>query len=212
MHDLPIQERLSKFLLAYPLTLHSTTDIPPAELLIGRCPRSLMDNLRLDLSLKVGNRQAKQKLSHDNFKPNRTFTVGEVVFAKNFTGRSPKWLPGSVEEVTGPLSYVIQLQDGTTRRRHVDNIRSRVISSDIPLIEDTPLSGTNPLNTPASELLTSAEILSDPIVTTLSNLVITTSSNPLQGDTGSNMSTLCRSTRIHQLPDRYKPNLPVNLN
>ena len=205
MHDLPIQERLSKFLLTYPLTLHSTTDIPPAELLIGHCPRSLMDNLRLDLSLKVGNRQAKQKLSHDNFKPNRTFTVGEVVFAKNFTGRSPKWLPGSVAEVTGPLSYVIQLQDGTTRRR-------RVISSDIPLIEDTPLSGTNPLNTPASELLTSAEISSDPIVTTLSNLIVTTSSNPLQGDTGSNMSTLCRLTRIHQLPDRYKPNLPVNLN
>ena len=97
-------------------------------------------------------------------------------------------------EVTGPLSYIIQLQDGTTRRRHVDNIRSRIIYSDIPLVEDTPLSGTNPLNTPASEPLTSAEISSDPIIATLSN--------PLQEDTGSNMLTLRRLTRIHQPPDR----------
>ena len=110
------------------------------------------------------------------------------------------------------FSYVIQLQDGTTRRRHVDNIRSRVISSDIPLVEDTPLSGTNPLNTPASEPLTSAEISSDPIVTTSSNPIVATSSNPLQEDTGSNMSTLHRSTRIRQPPDQYKPNLPLNPN
>ena len=90
MHDLPIQERLSKFLLIYCLTPHSTTGIAPAELLMGRRPRSLLDNLHPDLSLKVGNRQAKQKLSHDNSKPTRTFAVGEVVFAENFTGKSTK--------------------------------------------------------------------------------------------------------------------------
>ena len=125
---------------------------------------------------------------------------------------SPKWLPGSVAEVIGPLSYVIQLQDGTTRHRHVDNIRSQDIPSDIPLIEDTPLSGTNPLNTPASESLTSTEISSDLIITTFSNPIVATLSNPLQGDTGSNTSTLGRSTRIHQPPDRYKPNFSVTPN
>ena len=64
MHDLPIQERLSKFLLTYCLTPHSTTGIAPAELLMGHIPSSFLDNLLPDLSLKVGNRQAKQKLSH----------------------------------------------------------------------------------------------------------------------------------------------------
>ena len=194
MHNLPIQEQLSKFLSTYHLTPHSTTGIVPVELLIGHYPCSLLDNLCPDLSLKVGNRQAKQKLSLDNSKPTHTFTVGQVVFAENFTGKSPKWLPGSVAEVTGPLSYVIQLQDGMTRNRHVDNIRSQVISSDIPLVEDTPLPGTNPLNTPASDPLPSAEISSYLIIAASSNPIIATSFHPLQGDTGSNTSTLCRST------------------
>ena len=151
MCDLPVQESLSKFLLKYHLTPHSTTGIVPAELLMGVLTHSLLDNSCPNLSLRVGNRQARQKLSHNNSKPIHTFTVGEVVFAKNFTGKSPKWLPGSMAEVTGPLSYIIQLQDGTTRRRHVDNIRNRVTSSDLPLIKDTPVSITNPLNAPASE-------------------------------------------------------------
>ena len=179
---------------------------------MGRRPCSLLNNLRPDLSLKVGNRQAKQKLSHHNSKPTHTFTVGEVVFVENSTGKSPKWLLGSVAEVTDPLSYVIQLQDGMTRCRYLDDIKSRVISSDIPLIEDIRLSGTNPLNTPASEPLTSAEISSDLIVITSSNPIIATSSNPLQGDTGSNTLMLHRSTRIRQPSDWYKPNLPVNPN
>ena len=212
MHDLPIQERLSKFLLTYRLTPHSATGIAPAELFMGHRPHSLLDNLRPDLSLKVGSRQVKQKLSHDNSKPICTFAVGEVVSAENFTGKSPKWSPGSMAEVTGPLPYVIQLQDGTTRRGHIGNIRSPVMFSNIPLIEDTSISGTNPLNTPASEPLTSAEILSDPIVTTSSNPIIATLSNSLQGDTGSNTSMLHRSTRICQPPDRYKPNLLINPN
>ena len=83
---------------------------------MGRRPRSLLDK-RPDLSLKVGNRQAKQKLSQLAFLQLEKLSLQR-------TSQSPKWLPGSVAEVTGPLSYIIQLQDGTTRRRHVDNIRS----------------------------------------------------------------------------------------
>ena len=45
MHNLPIQDRLSKFLLTYRLTPHTTTGVGPAELLMGRHPRSLLDNL-----------------------------------------------------------------------------------------------------------------------------------------------------------------------
>ena len=33
------------------------------------------------------------------------------------------WLPGIITEVTGPVSYVIELTDGRTVRRHQDHVR-----------------------------------------------------------------------------------------
>ena len=86
MSDLPIQERLSKFLFIYCLTPHSTTGVAPAELLMGRRPRSLLDNLHPDISQRVECQQAKQKLCHDSSKPVRTFVVGDTVFAEKFSG------------------------------------------------------------------------------------------------------------------------------
>ena len=35
------------------------------------------------------------------------------------------WLPGIISEVTGPVSYVIELTDGRTVRRHQDHVRRR---------------------------------------------------------------------------------------
>ena len=35
------------------------------------------------------------------------------------------WLPGIICEVTGPVSYVIELTDGRTVRRHQDHVRRR---------------------------------------------------------------------------------------
>ena len=59
MHNLPIPDRLSMFMLTYRLTPHTTTGVAPAELLMDRRPRSLLDNLIPDLSQKVEYRQAK---------------------------------------------------------------------------------------------------------------------------------------------------------
>ena len=77
-----IQERLHKFLFKYRITPHTTTGIPPAELLFGRCPRSTLDP---ELSNKVENQQQKQKDQHDNSKPVRKFDVDDRVFAEMFT-------------------------------------------------------------------------------------------------------------------------------
>ena len=46
--------------------------------------------------------------------------VGDKNFAQNFTQIEPKWLPGTVVQVTGPLSYHVQLQNGSTVHRCVD--------------------------------------------------------------------------------------------
>eukprot|EP00731_Ephydatia_muelleri_P032474 Em0024g18a len=54
----------------------------------------------------------------------RLFSVGDAVFVKNFSG-SPKWIPGRVIANRGPLSLVIQLDNGSKVNRHVDHVRVR---------------------------------------------------------------------------------------
>ena len=87
MHNLPIQDRLSEFLLTYRLTPQTTMGVAPAELLMDRRPLSLFDYLIPDLSPEVQYRQFKQKLLHYSSKSVRNFEVGDSVFAENFTGK-----------------------------------------------------------------------------------------------------------------------------
>ena len=109
-----LQERVSKFLFKYRLTPHSVTGVAPSELLFGRRIRC-----RLDRSQRV------QKQTYDSTAPLRSFRVGDTVYAEIFTGSSPKWLPGTIVKVTGPLSYHVELESGHTVHRHVGSIRVR---------------------------------------------------------------------------------------
>ena len=78
---------------------------------------------------KVERSQEKQKELHDRKKGVREFALQDPVYVENFTSRKPKWIPGTIVKITGPLSYVIELLNGTTVRRHVDSIRKRECSN-----------------------------------------------------------------------------------
>ena len=123
--DFPVQERLSKFLFKYRITPHSTTDVPPSELLMGRRLRSRLDCLYPDRGERVSSQQQKQKRHHDNSKSIRYFNPGDKVFAEMFQGNLCRWLPGAIVKVTGLVSYHVKLNDGRLIRRHVDSIRRR---------------------------------------------------------------------------------------
>ena len=118
-----IVEKLSIFLFKYRITPHSTTGVPPAELLVGRKLRSRLDLLQPNLASKVQCSHMTQKRNHDSKKPYRQFHEGDPVYAENFNNNSnTKWLPGKIMKATGPLSYIIELSTGNTVRRHVDHI------------------------------------------------------------------------------------------
>ena len=114
---------MSRFLLWYRLTPHTTTGVPPAELLLGRLPRSQLDLLKPELATKVQSKQEAQKKHHDLHAKQREFQVGDSVYVRDFPSKS--WMTGSVSEVKGPLSYNVTLSDGRVVRRHVEHIRSR---------------------------------------------------------------------------------------
>ena len=64
---------------------------------------------------------------NDVFRPtresvDRTFSVGDAVWAMNFQAK-PKWIPGVLEEQAGPVSFTVRLADGRIWRRHQDHLR-----------------------------------------------------------------------------------------
>ena len=122
--------QLAKVLMAYRTTPQSTTGMSPSQLLLGRHIRTRLDLLILNIAERVENRQMQQKLIHDRLNPRKTFTKGEKVFARNFrTSMGQKWLLAVIEEMTGPISFMVKLQDDRLVRCHLDHLRSRVDES-----------------------------------------------------------------------------------
>ena len=119
-----IWDRISKFLFQYRITPHTTTGLPPCEMLMGRKLRSRLDLLKPDVQARVISKQAKQKSNRDKHCKPRTFVEGERVYAKNF-GQGNRWLPGLIVSSKGPVSFEIELQNGKKCHRHQDHLRHR---------------------------------------------------------------------------------------
>ena len=119
MKEGTVTDRLAR---AYRNTPHSTTGVPPAELMFGRKLRGQFDILKPSVETTVEYHQERQKLNHDQHSRMRSFSEREAVFFRNF-GPGETWLAGTITRVSGPLSYHIQLADGRVVRRHQDHIR-----------------------------------------------------------------------------------------
>ena len=119
-----LKTRLARVLLLHRITPQSSTGVSPAELLLGRCPRTRLDLLKLNLADKVENKQLQQKVDHDRAAQWRSFKEDETVYVRNF-GPGQKWLPGTIVATTGPVSYRVLLEDGRAWRRHQDHMRQR---------------------------------------------------------------------------------------
>ena len=101
-----------------------TTGVSPAELLLGRQPRSRLDLLKPHLADKVEACQKKQQENYDKTARERSFREGDRVYSKHF-GQGQKWLPGTIAEITGSVSFLVKLTSGQLVRRHQDHIRHR---------------------------------------------------------------------------------------
>ena len=125
-----VKDRVSRFLAHYRMTPHTTTGVSPAELFLGRRPRTRLDIIRPSVSTRVDQKQLQQKRAHDDKAQSRKFTVGEDVYTWQFGRGSKNWVPGQIMEQTGPVSFWVELNSGTVVRRHQDQIRRRYDSVD----------------------------------------------------------------------------------
>ena len=117
-----LETRLSKFLLNYRITPHSSIGSSPAELMWGRTLRSKLDLLRPDIDHNAERATDRQKSSHDVHSSQRHFAVNETVYARNY-GSGPQWLPGRIVSLQGNVMYCVWLLDNQEIVHHVDQLR-----------------------------------------------------------------------------------------
>ena len=84
-----------------------------------------MDLLRIPTDQRVTLKKVEQKQQHDVQVRERVFIPKIcMVMARNFSA-GPKWLPGIILKCCGPMSYIVELQDGRKWRRHVEHLVRR---------------------------------------------------------------------------------------
>ncbi|KRX70014.1 Uncharacterized protein T06_15952 [Trichinella sp. T6] len=126
------KQRLANFLFSQRVTPCATTGKSPAELLMKRRLRTVLDRIHPDIEEEAieGNcdviKPDKQKI--------RIFAPDDLVFARNYA-HGPKWCPATIVAPTGPVSYKVKTTDGQLWKRHLDQLRKRHPS--IEVTEDT---------------------------------------------------------------------------
>ena len=65
---------------------------------------------------------------HDRHAKARFFASGDAAYALRYHGNKESWVHGSIVEQTGPLSYIVRLDDGSVVRCHVDQLQRGITS------------------------------------------------------------------------------------
>ena len=122
-----INKKVQRFLMAYCTTAHSATNCTPAELLFGRRLRTALDIIKPSLSNNMEKNRSNMIYRAQNRRM-REFSNGQEVFIRNF-GVGSRLISGVIVNSSGPLTWLIKLEDGKTVIRHADHIRNRYIQN-----------------------------------------------------------------------------------
>ena len=90
--------------------------------------RTRLDLLRPSCESSVLGKQATQKSSHDRRAHAREFVVGDCVFARNLRS-GPDWIPSTIVKVLGPVTYIVETDDGLRWKGHANQLKDRLPSS-----------------------------------------------------------------------------------
>ena len=125
-----LQVRLDKFLLAYRNAPHAFTGELPAVRFMGRQLRSRLDSVKPDNRRENKRLEKQMERGSQNL---RSFREGDMVWVRDYHGKD-KWVPGTINKKCGPLTYQITVSKGLWKR-HIDQLSSRVNSSNMPLTQ-----------------------------------------------------------------------------
>ncbi|XP_060520535.1 uncharacterized protein K02A2.6-like isoform X3 [Cylas formicarius] len=127
-----VQLALSRYLLTQHITPHSVTGQSPADVLMGRKLATILDPMQPDFTKEMS---AKQEDKYSSNETPRSFQENDPVFVRSYAP-GQRWLPSTVIESTGPLSYKVKTPDGKITRRHTDEIRPRTLTEETVPVSD----------------------------------------------------------------------------
>lgn len=117
-----LSHRLANFLLSYRTTPHATTGKSPSQLFLKRDIRTRFDLLKPDCERRVLEKQAQQKASHKSHSRDQKWFIGQRVMARNVRP-GPNWVPATIVEVQGPVTYLVETDDRQVWKRHLDQLK-----------------------------------------------------------------------------------------
>ena len=117
-----INQKVHRFLKAHRTTSHSATNCTPAELLFGRWLPTALDIIKPRLSNNM-EKNRNDMICRAQNRRMREFSNGQEIFIRNF-GVGTRWISGVIVNSSGPLTWLIKLEDGKTVTRHADHIRN----------------------------------------------------------------------------------------
>ena len=117
-----IHEKVLRFLTKYRVTPQSSTGLTPAELMFGRKLKTRLDLVHPYVQTSVMKSQLQQKKTHDQHAKVRDLCLHDNVFVRNYAS-GPKWVPGTIVEQTGPISFKVQTDNQGVIKRHQDQLR-----------------------------------------------------------------------------------------
>ena len=134
-----LDQALQAILLRYRTTPQSTTGVSPSVLMFGRNLRTRLDLLRPEVGVRVSERQEQQQQRHNQHCQHRELSLEQLVWVRNWRVGA-RWLKAKVQKQLGPLTYLVQLENGECWRRHIDHLRVRYQSllSEQSLLEEGP--------------------------------------------------------------------------
>ena len=140
-----VETKVSRFLFKYRTTPHSTTQCTPAELFLGRVPRTHLDAVSPDRQGRVQERQEAQKIYRDRNAYERDLVAGDAVYVSavdRLRGLTNcRWVRGRVVCIEGVM-FTVKLSDGRIFVRHADHVRRRYSDDPPQLAVDKPLTSS----------------------------------------------------------------------
>ena len=135
MQNMPWDIKLPKILLSLRVTPCSATNKSPAELLMNRQLRTLLDTVHPNTSRQ---RKREQQFERNVKKTQREIDIGKNVMYRSYIG-AQKWMPGKIVDKEGPSSYRIETQEGNVVHRHIDQlvkVREKEKDSDVEVVHN----------------------------------------------------------------------------
>ncbi|KAF4529376.1 hypothetical protein B566_EDAN015429 [Ephemera danica] len=110
------KSELPNILLMLHVTPNPVTGKSPAELLMGRCPRTLLDRAHPGSGVPSASDVTQAG--------GRTLEEGQIVMYRNYSS-GPQWLQGTISKVCGARHYLVTTHSGLLIKRHIDQLIQR---------------------------------------------------------------------------------------